>query len=184
MSPEERDMFEKYLKKAKFYYEFGSGGSTKLATRHGVEVFGVESDKFWVETLHKEAGPLCKVDYVDIGPTKEWGYPVDETNNDKFPDYSEAIMRYENRFDVILIDGRFRVACTLNAIRHTLKHQSSKQKTLIIIHDFWNRPNYHVVLRFLDVVDSAESLGVFKLKKKIDLKHLIEKLEEYKYVTA
>ncbi|MGL4034756.1 O-linked N-acetylglucosamine transferase family protein [Kosakonia cowanii] len=184
MSPEERDMFEKYLKEAKSYYEFGSGGSTKLATRHGVEVFGVESDKFWVETLHKEAGPLCKVDYVDIGPTKEWGYPVDETNNDKFPDYSEAIMRYENRFDVILIDGRFRVACTLNAIRHTLKHQSSKQKTLIIIHDFWNRPNYHVVLRFLDVVDSAESLGVFKIKKKIDLKHLVEKLEEYKYVTA
>ncbi|MDF7760126.1 tetratricopeptide repeat protein [Kosakonia cowanii] len=184
MSAEEREMFEKYLKKTKRYYEFGSGGSTKLATRHGVEVFGVESDKFWVETLRDEAGPLCNVDYVDIGPTKEWGYPIDETDNNKFPDYSEAIMRYENGFDVILIDGRFRVACTLNAIKHTLKHQPARQKTVIIIHDFWDRPNYHVVLRFLDVVDSAESLGVFKLKKKIDLKHLDELLEEYKYVTA
>lgn len=184
MSPEERVMFEKYLTKAKAYYEFGSGGSTKLATRHGVEVYGVESDKFWVETLRKEAGPLCKVEYVDIGPTKEWGYPVDETEKAKFPKYSEAIMRYKNGFDVILIDGRFRVACTLNAIKHTLQHKSAAQKTLIIIHDFWDRPNYHVVLNFLDVVDSAESLGVFKLKKNIDLKHLAEKLREYKYVTA
>ena len=183
MSLVERSTFEKYLKKTKSYFEFGSGGSTKLAIRHGVEVYGVESDKFWVETLRKEAGNLCKVDYVDIGPTKDWGYPIDETEKDKFPHYSEAILRFENGFDLILIDGRFRVACTLNAIKHTLKYQKNIRKTFILIHDFWNRPSYHDVLRFLDVVERSESLGVFKLKKNIDLKKLAEKIEEHKYVT-
>ncbi|XTZ39942.1 tetratricopeptide repeat protein [Salmonella enterica] len=182
MSSDERALFESYIKNTGTYFEFGSGGSTKLATRNSVAVYGVESDKFWVDTLHKEAGPLCKVDYVDIGPTKAWGYPVDDSHKEKFPLYSEAILRFDHAFDFILVDGRFRVACTLNAIKHTLEKQGNIANTSIFIHDFWNRPDYHAVLEFLDVQDIVESAGVFKLKPNIDTAHLAERLEKYKYV--
>lgn len=184
MSLQETALFERYLQQAKAYFEFGSGGSTKLATRNKVEVFGVESDKFWVDTLKKEAGPLCKVDYVDIGPTKEWGYPVDNTHRDKFPRYSQAIMQHDRAFDLILVDGRFRVACTLNAIKQTLEKQKNSEDTVIFIHDFWDRPDYHAVLAFLDTRDKAETAGAFKIKRQIDMNALINMLEKYQYIAA
>lgn len=184
MSPAETDLFERYVKQSTRYFEFGSGGSTKLATRHNIEVYGVESDKFWVDTLHKEAGPLCKVDYVDIGPTKEWGYPVDNSHQDKFPLYSEAIKHHAEAFDFILVDGRFRVACTLNAIKHSLATQQDTSSTLIFIHDFWSRRDYHPVLEFLDTVEKAEDAGVFKIKPGIDLIYMERMLERFKYIAS
>ncbi|WP_168709721.1 tetratricopeptide repeat protein [Brenneria roseae] len=182
MSEKEIQLFERYLKQAKSYFEFGSGGSTKLAAKNDVEIFGVESDKQWVETLKKEGGPLCKVEYVDIGPTQAWGYPVNNTYREKYPDYSEAILQYDSAFDFILVDGRFRIACTLNAIKHTLEKQKNIADTLIFIHDFWNRPNYHAVLMFLDIEEKVDSAGVFKLKNHIDIALLNKMLEEYKYI--
>ncbi|MFC7776985.1 hypothetical protein ACFQW4_07900 [Pantoea sp. GCM10028869] len=184
MSAAETELFERYVKQSTRYYEFGSGGSTKLATRNGIEVFGVESDKFWVDTLHKEAGPLCNVDYVDIGPTKEWGYPVDNSHQDKFPLYSEAINQHAQGFDFILVDGRFRVACTLNAIKHSLATQIDAQNTLIFIHDFWSRSDYHAVLEFLETVEKAEDAGVFKIKSGIDPVYMERMLQRYKYIPA
>lgn len=184
MSPAETELFERYVKQSKRYFEFGSGGSTKLATRNGIEVYGVESDKFWVDTLHKEAGPLCKVDYVDIGPTKEWGYPVDDSHKEKFPLYSEAIMNHEQGFDFVLVDGRFRVACTLNAIKHALDTQQDISAATIFIHDFWNRRDYHSVLEFLDTVEKAESAGVFKIKSGIDRVYMERMLERFKQVAS
>ena len=184
MSVEETDLFERHLRKAKAYFEFGSGGSTKLATRNEVEVYGVESDKFWVDTLKKEAGPLCRVDYVDIGPTKEWGYPVDNTHREKFPCYSQAIMQHDKAFDLILVDGRFRVACTLNAIKQTLEKQKNLDETVIFIHDFWDRPDYHSVLAFLETKDKAGTAGAFKIKRKIDINALTTMLEKYQYIAA
>ncbi|EHD22011.1 hypothetical protein BrE312_2631 [Brenneria sp. EniD312] len=181
MSVKETQLFERYLKNAKSYFEFGSGGSTKLAARCNIEIFGVESDKFWVETLRKEVGPLCKVEFADIGPTKEWGYPVDNTKKEHFPRYSESILKYDNPFDLILVDGRFRVACTLNAIKHSLKQQKNVADTLIFIHDFWCRPDYHAVLAFLDTQETAETAGLFKIKKNINIASLDEMLERYKY---
>lgn len=184
MSQSEIALFEKHVKQAEAYFEFGSGGSTKLAARNNVAVYGVESDKFWVDTLHKETGELCKVEYVDIGPTKEWGYPVDDSHQDKFIDYSEAILKYDQPFDLILVDGRFRVACTLNAIKHTLEKQKNTADTRIFIHDFWNRSDYHVVLEFLEAVDIVESAGVFRLKQNINKLALDSMLKQYMFVAA
>ncbi|QUG76161.1 tetratricopeptide repeat protein [Erwinia sp. E602] len=184
MSAAETALFERCITQSSAYYEFGSGGSTKLATRNNVTVYGVESDKFWVDTLAKEAGPLCKVDYVDIGPTKEWGYPVDASHQQQFPLYSEAILQHQRWFDLILVDGRFRVACTLNAIKHTLATRRNNAVTQIFIHDFWDRPDYHVVLEFLNVVDKAETAGVFTLKPQIDVVKLEKLLEKFKFIPA
>lgn len=184
MTAKETALFESYLVKSKCYFEFGSGGSTKLAIRNNIEVHGVESDKYWVDTLKEETGSLCKIDYVDIGPTKEWGYPVDNTHRDKFPRYSKAILKHKTAFDLILVDGRFRVACTLNAIKQTLKKQKNSNDTVIFIHDFWDRSDYHIVLEFLETHGRAESAGAFKIKPGINIDALSSLIETYQYVVA
>jgi len=184
MSKAEVILFEKYVEKSTRYFEFGTGGSTKLVARKGIPVFGVESDKFWVDKLYKEVGELCKVDYIDIGPTREWGYPVNDTHKEKFSYYSDAINNHAEGFDFVLIDGRFRVACTLSAIKHTLMTIGEVNATQIFIHDFWSRPGYHIVLEFLDVIEKSEDAGVFSIKSDVNLSYLDEKLDQFRLIPS
>jgi len=178
MSKSETGLFEKYVQRCNRYFEFGSGGSTKVAARYGKTIFGVESDKEWVTHLKHEVGPLCAVEYVDIGPTKEWGYPVDSSCQSLFKNYSESILKHSEYFDFILVDGRFRVACAANAVLHTLQNSIDPGKTHIFIHDFWDRPHYHGVLDILEEVERAETAGVFRIRKNTSqtaLRRLLEK---------
>lgn len=182
MTDNEILLFEKFLKTATNYFEFGSGGSTKLAVRNNIIVHGVESDPVWVEALCKQTGGLCKVCYIDIGPTREWGFPVDDKHRHKFPLYSESILAYKKPFDFILVDGRFRVACVLNTIKHIYKKNRGDIKSKIFIHDFWNRTDYHVVLDFLDVIEQVDTAGLFIVKKKIDTDKLNMMIAHYQYI--
>lgn len=167
MTSAEIEFFESCLDQAQHYYEFGSGGSTKLAASMGLNVHGVESDRRWLEQLHAEVGEACKVNHVDIGPTKEWGYPVDLRAADQFPDYSRSIHTQDLPFDLILVDGRFRVASTLESIDYVLE-KGDPASARIFIHDFWNREFYKPVLEFLDAEKTVETAGLFKIKANIN----------------
>lgn len=179
MSPAERGLFKKGLKNARNYFEFGSGGSTVWAVKEGLKVKGVESDAKWVNALKDKLGEKCQVEAVDIGPTKEWGFPVSMQESKNFPAYSKAIHQYQQAFDLILVDGRFRVACTMAAIQHILAHSTEPQEARIFIHDFWNRPQYHAVLEFLDVIDKVESAGLFKLKMGLKAEAITETWKKF-----
>lgn len=177
MTANEQQLFLSYLKQAKHYFEFGSGGSTVWAVEQDLTVQGVESDPAWVNALQDKLGDKCQVAVVDIGPTGDWGYPLTQ-QTDKFPAYSQAILKHKQPFDLILIDGRFRVACTMAAIQHIAKHHAY-ENSVIFIHDFWNRPHYHAVLEFLEVIEQVESAGVFRVKKDIPLEKVAEVWLEY-----
>ena len=172
MSHAERKLFKKSLKKAKHYFEFGSGGSTVWAVKEGLIVEGVESDAKWVKALKDKLGDKCQVESVDIGLTKEWGVPVSDAFQNQFSNYSQAIYRHEQPFDLILVDGRFRVACAIASIIHITEHTQEPEKARIFIHDFWNRPQYHVVLEFLEVVDQVDTAGLFKIKRGVERQKL------------
>lgn len=179
MTPSERNFFKESLQNSRHYFEFGSGGSTVWAVNQGLTVYGVESDQLWVNGLKKKLGERCQVKAVDIGPTGDWGYPVSLKNTDLFASYSKAIFNHSLDFDLVLVDGRFRVACVVSAIQHTLQHAEKSEDKRIFIHDFWNRPVYHVVLEFLDSVKTVESAGLFKVKKNIDRERLAQVWEKY-----
>lgn len=184
MSLAEKGLFKARLDRAGRYFEFGSGGSTVWACQAGLTVYGVESDAAWVEGLKQRLGEACQVHAEDIGPTKEWGFPVSDAARHRFPNYSEAIHRHDQAFDLILVDGRFRVACVLNAIRHTLSVAERPDDTRLFIHDFWNREHYHAVLEFLVEEESAETAGVFRIAENIDPERLASVLEAYRYQPA
>lgn len=179
MSEAERALFKKALSEAKSYFEFGSGGSTVWAVRAGLTVKGVESDASWVNALKQQLGEHCQVEAVDIGPTREWGYPISSEHSHKFANYSHAIKAHDYPFDLILVDGRFRVACTATTIQHILDHHRSPEDARIFIHDFWDRPAYHLVLDFLDTLERVDTAGVFKLKPGIKRADVEQMLKQY-----
>lgn len=179
MSEAERALFKKALSEAKSYFEFGSGGSTVWAVRAGLTVKGVESDASWVNALKQQLGDHCQVEAVDIGPTREWGYPTSSEHSHKFANYSHAIKAHDYPFDLILVDGRFRVACTATTIQHILDHHLSPEDARIFIHDFWDRPGYHVVLDFLDTLERVDTAGLFKLKPDIKRADVEKMLKQY-----
>lgn len=186
MSKKEIGLYDKIVSDSKHYLEFGLGGSTLRALqKSNAKIETIDTSKEWIGIIkkywyiRKNLNKKLTIHYIDIGPTKEWGYPIDDKNKEKFPLFSKSIFEKidPKKIDTVLVDGRFRVACTLRTI---IKCHSNKNLK-IMIHDFWNRPHYHDVLKFLDVIDKSDTLGVFKVKKEFDF-DLCQKLyEEYKY---
>ena len=61
-------------------------------------------------------------------------------------------------YDVILVDGRCRAMCAYMA-KYVLKDDG-----YLLFHDFNNRPYYHGILKYYEIVDSAETLAVLVKK--------------------
>ena len=62
--------------------------------------------------------------------------------------------------DLVLIDGRFRVACCLKCYNIISKN------CVIAFDDFLNREHYHIVLDYFDIVEKTEDNRMVILKKK------------------
>lgn len=154
----------------RFIVEFGCGGSTAEWLRRGIDrVVSVESDPAWVAELHDHpdladavaSGRLTLI-HADVGPTGPWGTPQSQAHMARWPAYwsavweSPAVVEAGRPADLVFVDGRFRVACALNAALH-VEHGAA-----IVVHDFWNRHHYHGLLKHLDVVAGADSLAVLQ----------------------
>jgi hypothetical protein len=185
MADDELALFESLLGRANHVLEYGCGGSTALAASYrDLRLSGVESDPVWLRKV--EAHPAVKsarttgrfvLHHVNIGPTKKWGKPSNDNCRHVWPLYSSLPWSRQSDYDLIFVDGRFRVACILHAV---LKAQ---RDALIVIHDFWDRPHYHGVLPFLDLKKSSGTLGVFQKRHDIDKGCVESLIERYKFIS-
>lgn len=114
-------------------------------------------------------------EFIDIGKVGEWGVPIEDCKKSLFPNYSTQVFDSHKNFDIVFIDGRFRLACLAQTLLHCSKD------TKILMHDFNNRAFYHQILEFVDIVDTCDTLAEFKIKKDIDKQRLLEFYNEYKY---
>lgn len=184
MTKKEKKLFDNIIQNSFSYLEFGLGGSTIRALKKSdAIVYSVESSKKWIENmlqykiLNKEAKKRLFIHYVNIGPTKMWGYPTSDSSRKLFPLYSSSVFKSIDcdKIDSVLVDGRFRVACCLNMILNANK------QVKLLIHDFWKREHYFVLLKYLEVKDRADSLGLFMIKNNIDEDKIKNDLEKYQY---
>jgi protein O-GlcNAc transferase len=186
MADDELAIFDSLLRGAKKVLEYGCGGSTALAALHKhLHVFGVESDPAWLrkveahpDIISASASGRFLLNYVSIGPTKKWGKPLNEDFRHNWPLYSRIPWSNQSDYDFIFVDGRFRVACVLHAVLN------APTDALIVVHDFWDRSDYHVVLPFLDWKQSCRTLGVFQRRREIDRDYVTTLIEKYQYVSA
>ena len=145
--------------------EFGSGTSTFFALSCGVRrLVSVESDPAWLARLRDdprcaeaEASGRLMLLHADIGRVRDRGYPINDRRKDIGTTYASAPWPVcDHRADVVLVDGRFRVACALTAALE------SGAGTMILIHDYSNRPFYHVIEDHLPMVTQSGRLAVFE----------------------
>jgi hypothetical protein len=152
--------FRKQLESARNYLEYGSGGSTILANGLVNTLVSVDSDAGLVADVRRklaEAGrrTMTRLIHVNIGLTYDWGMPVFTKPTlrrvRRWEEYPTRPWRYLRSItqqpDLILVNGRFRVACVLES----LLSLSPLSNTQILLEDYAERPHYQVVERFADL---------------------------------
>lgn len=177
MTAAEVTQFELQLAGLGSLLEFGCGGSTLVAARQVRRIISVDSDPAWLGKVQAEVAREA-VEFTpfhaDIGAVGEWGYPTDEGRIRDWPRYHTQIWRgMVGSPDAVLIDGRFRVACLLQAIIHC------KPDCVLIFHDFTDRPHYHGVLKHVDVLTRVDTLAVMRAKQQVDGKAVLHDLFDH-----
>ncbi len=146
--------------------EYGSGGSTVLAGEMpGKTVFSVESDAAWAAMMRRwfAANPpaaTVHMHHADIGPTGNWGRPMDEGSYRKWPGYALSVWDRPDFLqpDVVLVDGRFRAACLMTAALRT------KRPLTVLFDDYTRRKTYHAVEALIRPAEIAGRMARFEVE--------------------
>jgi hypothetical protein len=191
MSEFERQRLAAALAQAKSYLEFGMGGSTLMAVRAGVgRIVAVESDPAWVAAVaaHAEIAPrladsTVRLLHADIGPVAEWGRPADRSALRKWSNYITVAWTEWARLglvpDLVLVDGRFRIACCLSC---ALVAGQRTDPITVLMHDVDDaRPHYREVLGFFDEIESVETLLVMRPKRDVPVARVLAALMERQF---
>ena len=110
-----------------------------------------------------------------------WGNPGKNSTTLEKINYSNQIIQLDKsiqeKIDLILIDGRFRVACCLKCF------DIINGNCLIAFDDFICRPEYNVVLDYYDVIDKTKDKRMVILKKKPECTSIpIELIKKYEQI--
>lgn len=143
--------------------EYGSGGSTVLASElPGKRVVSVESDPDWTQMMRdwfaeNPGQSVVEVVHADIGPTRDWGHPQEESQWRRFPGYPLKVWDSGIAPDVVLVDGRFRVGCALATAFRTQK------PVTVLFDDYADRKAYHRVEEFLGTPEMTGRMAHFEV---------------------
>jgi hypothetical protein len=143
---------------AQVILEYGSGGSTVIAASMADKtVFSVESDVEWLSEMSayfaaNSVTADLHLHHGNIGPTGDWGHPANDAEFRLWPNYPNSVWERADfvQPDVVLIDGRFRVACFLTvALRST-------GPVTVLFDDYKDRKAYHAVE---DIIQPKAMIG-------------------------
>jgi hypothetical protein len=167
------ERFMDLLRGSKLYLEFGSGGSTVEAAKLCIETICIESDRYYAQIIRDKIGAAAPVTIIDanIGETEAWGQPIMRTATPKrvarWTNYTklafEKIHSTGQFPQLILVDGRFRRACTLESARQAILSQA---QTLIFFDDYFDRPHYHSVESHLGQPERVGRSALFAIDGK------------------
>jgi hypothetical protein len=185
------EWFTGMLRQSRMYLEYGSGGSTCLAAKLKKPFVTTDSDPYFLgcvkqriirDGFYDEATQNYR--HADIGLIRRWGKPVTLTRPSKkrlalFAQYSDFP---QGQFaggvlpDLILVDGRFRVACALKAVR-ALKGRAG---WTLAIDDYEGR-SYAVVETFAKLERMVGRMAVFSGALPADDDSLAKAIAHYEY---
>jgi len=166
------------INSSEIYLEFGSGASTLIASQSAVKrVVSVESDFRFMSAVRSRIASSnggredFEFLYVNIGKTGPWGVPIFKSRvwrrRQLWPDYPVAPwvdLGADFRADLVLVDGRFRVACALAVI--AFQHDSSWR---MLVDDFAERSEYFPIKDFANLKEMRGRMAVFEPKKDLDV---------------
>ncbi len=164
MPPEESAALIAAYQGAATILEYGTGGSTVVAAGlPGRRVFSVESSAPWLAKMQawfdfNPPSATLSLHHADIGKTRDWGFPVDNKYVTRWSGYPISVWDREDFVhpDVVLIDGRFRLACAL-----TVLFRISRAVT-VLIDDYLGRPRYAQIERLVGPPDMIGRMARFQ----------------------
>ena len=178
-------VFRSFLHDCRFYLEYGSGGSTVLAARLKKRFISVETDRYYLKSVHKKIGKLApnqRLVHADVGLTGPWGTPfwrrLTPRRLKKWTNCLEAPWRLIERNDspdLILIDGRFRVAATLICCLHL----AASSDAHIFVDDYAECAHYHVIEKYATLTATVGRMAVFQPSPSVSIQDLRAAIADY-----
>jgi hypothetical protein len=158
-------LFKRLAGSVQVYGEYGVGRSTVwMFENTSATILGVDTSVAWITEVVGQVGRDPRVDlrWVDVGDVAEWGRPTSFAKRANFEAYANSPWDREAEPEVVLIDGRFRVACFLTSLLR------ARSGTKIIFDDYRPRQNYHVVEECLAPVEFCGRQALFIVPATID----------------
>lgn len=176
MDPNEVLLVLKYLRGAKTYLEWGSGGTTlNLPQFVSERAVSIEHDKDWCEAMPKRLAEK-KVRTVEFHCIHV-NHKNSEGTYAMYRSYINEITNLnQSTWDFVLIDGRARVSAAIRALSFV------RDDSTVVIHDFervhdLGQATYRTVLKYYDVMDrfgesvkhgsSPRGIGILRRKAKL-----------------
>lgn len=174
-------LFARLLAGVDRYGEYGMGQSTLAVARTAsARIRAVDTalswrDHVWAE-LDEGQRDRTRLVHVDLGEVGNWGFPKSYAHKDRFPMYFDG--PWADGFDpqLVLIDGRFRVACFLTSLLR------AKPGTLLLFDDYTERAYYHVIEEFLRPQQQTERQAVFEVPAVVDTQAISTMLAQFCFV--
>lgn len=170
------------------FVEYGAGGSTLLAAGGGSVVISAELSRRWAvavsRALPAHADARSKVLHADVGITGDWGWPFDrrqtQRNVARWTNYVKCPWTYLQSLglcpEVVLVDGRFRVACAAFSMMVSAKNGWSPR---IFVDDYRDRPQYQVLETIGLCVCMHGRMAEFVLRTPFDETLAMSTFEQY-----
>ena len=174
MTSAETAAFTRYRDKSHNYFEFGCGESTVFCDSPHRRIKSVDNHQEWLNKVRPLVGATTELIYVNTGPVLEYGNPADPAQVANFADYSLAFSQRDPDTDLVLLDGRFRVACALQIVL-------SDYTGVVLLHDA-QRPEYQPLFKFFSVGERVENLVSLRVRSEADKKEAAILWEIYKNI--
>ena len=159
-TPIELGAFLSFLTKDTVYFETGSGCSSIIAKYYAKKSYAVEGCKQWYEKGVKN-GLKDNLIFRDLKPDDPtWSYPGKASTIEDWKNYFQAYNKSYNA-DVILIDGRFKVATAMDIF------DKIREDTIVFIHEYPHRPSYFILENYYQFVFQWDQLVAFVKRKDV-----------------
>ena len=146
--------FLSLLTESTIYFETGSGCSSVIAKYYSKKSYAVEGCRQFYE-LGLKNGLKNVLLFKDLKPDNPiWSFPGKSSNLNDWKNYFQAY-KVEYNADVILIDGRFKIATAMDVFNKI------RNDTIILLHEYNFRPQYFVIENYYKYIYHWGSLYAF-----------------------
>ena len=158
-------LFKDLIKNINIYFEYGCGKSTEYMYKFTKsKIFSVDTSKDWIDKIqsitNNKFDDRLNLKWIDVGDIQDWGQPKSFKMRKNFAHYAKWPWQQNEKPDLVLIDGRFRILCFLTTLKY------SPNGTKIIFDDYKDRQFYHVVEEFCPIIDRCGRQALFETNTK------------------
>ena len=159
MHENETKFFIDNLYENQIVLEWGSGESTIKIGKIVKKIYSIEHIKRWYDEIKSRMPSNAEIFLVSVN-MKDLKADGDLT---EFKEYVEKPLEFNEKFDLILIDGRARYECG------KIAYKLADENTKIFVHDFAippipTRESYIGLLEYFDIIEHVKTLVLLKKK--------------------